>query len=91
MFKVGRFGVRQYPDYQEIIEKLTANPPQDENIAKEIFEYLASLYIYSQNWKSLANIKFIPVRDKANKTKIIHTNPSSSYFINKGRKKMYVF
>jgi len=82
-----KFGVHRDPNSTELINKLTKNLPQDENKAKEVFEYLASL---KSNWTSLAELKFIPIRNKIRPDEIVFINPSICLF-KKSTKKPYVF
>jgi hypothetical protein len=82
-----KFGVHEDPNSTELIDILTKNPPQDEDKAKEVFEYLGSLI--GRDWTSLADLKFIPIQDKIQPYKIIFTSPSNC-FINEEIKKMYI-
>ncbi|GBB83189.1 hypothetical protein RclHR1_00010071 [Rhizophagus clarus] len=64
--KVEKFGVRQHPDHDELVKRLTENPPHSKNKAKEIFEYLNSQqkdFTYS-DWNILNNFEFIPIQDE---------------------------
>ncbi|GBB83162.1 hypothetical protein RclHR1_00010044 [Rhizophagus clarus] len=65
-FQVEKLGIRQNPDREKLLNRLTQDPPQDENNAKEIFEYLASqqaCFTYS-DWKKLSDFKFIPTKNE---------------------------
>ncbi|GBB83181.1 hypothetical protein RclHR1_00010063 [Rhizophagus clarus] len=64
--KVGKFNVRHDPSHEKLVKRLTENPPQDKNKAKEIFEYLNSQKKDFDNadWVILNNSKFIPIHDQ---------------------------
>jgi len=63
-YQVGKLGVCQHPDREKLLNRLTQNPPQDKNNAKEIFEYLASCKscFISSDFDMLNDFKFIPVK-----------------------------
>ena len=81
-YQVGKLGVRQHPGREELLNELLENPPQDEDKAKEVFEYLASLEgdLNSNLLADLKFIKFIPIRDKIRPGKIIYISPSDCFF-----------
>ncbi|RIA81211.1 hypothetical protein C1645_837362 [Glomus cerebriforme] len=82
IFYAEQFGVRQNPSHEKLLKRLIEDPPQNEYSAKKIFEYLATQqgdFIHS-DWKILAGLKFIPIRDKFRSDVIIHTNPYSCFF-----------
>jgi hypothetical protein len=79
-----KFGVCENPSSIEISNKLIESPPQDENKAKEVFEYLASLE--TQEWFSLVDQNFIPIQNKSQSDKIVFISPNSCFF-KKGTKK----
>jgi hypothetical protein len=64
-YDAGKLGVRPHPNRELLINSLTQDPPQDEDNAKKIFEYLATQQVYfnGPDWKMLADFKFIPVRN----------------------------
>jgi hypothetical protein len=85
-FQVEKLGVHQNPDRERLLNSLTQDPPQDENNAKIIFEYLASqqtCFTYS-DCKMLADFKFIPVRNGDQ-----HLNSPNNCFL-KLQDEMYV-
>ncbi|RIA91695.1 hypothetical protein C1645_692396 [Glomus cerebriforme] len=85
-FQAEQFGVRQHPSRDKLLNRLIENPSQDENKAREIFEYLASRQgDFNQfDWNKLAGLKFIPIRSK---NVIVLTNPRSCFF--KGQEESY--
>ncbi|RIA99607.1 hypothetical protein C1645_811167 [Glomus cerebriforme] len=77
-----KFKVRQHPDHKELLKRLIEEPPQDENKAKEVFGYLKSQRngFTDSDWKTLANLKFIPVQDKSKPNRYILTDPHNCFF-----------
>jgi hypothetical protein len=67
LFYAEQFGVRQNPNNEQLLARLIDDPPKDENIAIEVFEYLGSQQanFTPPDWKVLADLEFIPTRDKA--------------------------
>ncbi|PKY62297.1 hypothetical protein RhiirA4_488541, partial [Rhizophagus irregularis] len=59
------FGVRQHPNHEKLVKRLTKNPPQNKNKAKEIFKYLSSQQedFTDSDWDTLNNFEFIPIQD----------------------------
>ena len=90
-FYVERFGVCQHPSSEKLLSRLIEDPPQDENDARKIFEYLHSQQggFTPFNWSHLTNLKFIPIRDKNRPYSILHTNPRSCFF--ESQEERYVY
>ena len=80
-FQVERFGVCQHPGREKLLNSLIHNPPRYEN-ARAIFEYLASRQtnFIKSDWDILADLEFIPIRDKFRPGNYILTNPHSCFF-----------
>ncbi|GBB91210.1 hypothetical protein RclHR1_01840007 [Rhizophagus clarus] len=78
--QVGKFGVRQHPSREELLNKLLQNPPQDEDNAEEIFEYLASqITVFNRSdWNRLSKSNFIPARNQ--RGEVILTNSYKCFF-----------
>ncbi|GBB83172.1 hypothetical protein RclHR1_00010054 [Rhizophagus clarus] len=81
-FHVGKLGVHQNPNHEQLLNKLKESPPQDKDDAKKIFEYLASQQgsFTDYDWDTLANLKFIPVQDKIRPSIINYTTPNNCFF-----------
>jgi hypothetical protein len=82
LYYAEQFGVCQNPSNEKLIKRLIDDPPKNEEKAKEIFEYLSSQqgrFIFS-DWKILADLKFIPVRDSLQPDIIIHASPNGCFF-----------
>jgi hypothetical protein len=79
-FKVEKIGVNRHPNREKLLNKLKRGPPKEEDEARKIFEYLTSQQgnFTQSDWKILADLKFIPIRDDADK--ITHTKPGSGFF-----------
>ncbi|GES95293.1 hypothetical protein GLOIN_2v1834046 [Rhizophagus clarus] len=77
---VGKLGVRQNPNREELLNKLLRNPPRDEENAEKIFEYLASRQtdFTFTDLNRLAKFDFIPIRKQHNE--IIFTSPCKCFF-----------
>ena len=90
-FAVEKIGVRQHPDHNQLINRLTENPARDKNKAKAIFEYLATQQgnFTHSNWNSLFNLKFIPVQDKIRPDIMTLTSPRNCFF--KMEEELYVY
>ncbi len=95
-FQAEQFGVCQHPSSIELlnrlreISRLRKNILQNEDKAKEIFEYLASQQgnFTSSDWDILNDLKFIPNKSKIRPYKIILMNPRSCFF--KGQEERYI-
>ncbi|EXX52939.1 hypothetical protein RirG_248640 [Rhizophagus irregularis DAOM 197198w] len=92
LFYAEQFGVCQNPSNEELIKRLVDYPPQNDKKAKEIFEYLSTQQgrFNHSDLKILADLKFIPVRDRFQPHAIIHTNPSGCFF-KTHKKSLYEF
>ncbi|GBB83158.1 hypothetical protein RclHR1_00010040 [Rhizophagus clarus] len=79
-YHVGKLGVRQHPNHEELLIKLLQNPPRDEDNAEKIFEYLASRQteFTRADLNRLTYFNFIPIRNQHNE--IILTYPSRCFF-----------
>ncbi|CAB4438088.1 unnamed protein product [Rhizophagus irregularis] len=68
------FGVRQHPNHEKLVKRLTKNPPQNKNKAKEIFKYLSSQQedFTDSDWDTLNNFEFIPIQDVSQSDEIIN-------------------
>ncbi|PKY51815.1 hypothetical protein RhiirA4_494733 [Rhizophagus irregularis] len=79
--KAEKFGIRQHPNHENLIKKLTENPPQDKNNATKVFEYLYSRQhdFIDANWNTLNNSKFIPIKNE-NKSTYKHIKPRDCFF-----------
>ncbi|KAG9304270.1 hypothetical protein G9A89_019832 [Geosiphon pyriformis] len=72
-------GVREHPSRSQLVEKLSKEPPKNEQIAKEVFEYLASRqgHFIGSDWETLGRQRFIPIL----KNKLIeYINPRGCFF-----------
>ncbi|CAB4394655.1 unnamed protein product [Rhizophagus irregularis] len=72
--KVEKFGVRQHPNHEKLVKRLTENPPQNKNEATEVFEYLNSQQhgFTDFDWNILNNFEFIPIQNESQSDKIIN-------------------
>ncbi|PKY57382.1 hypothetical protein RhiirA4_509810 [Rhizophagus irregularis] len=82
--KVEKFGVRQHPNHEKLVKRLTENPPQNKNEATEVFEYLNSQQhdFADFDWNILNNFEFIPIQNESQSDKIINklVNPRECFF-----------
>ncbi|GBB83155.1 hypothetical protein RclHR1_00010037 [Rhizophagus clarus] len=80
--KVERFGVRQHPSREELLKRLIEEPPQNENKAKAIFEYLASRQtdFTEDDLNSLINLNFIPTKKNSRSKTTTLTCPRNCFF-----------
>ncbi|RGB36391.1 hypothetical protein C1646_758117 [Rhizophagus diaphanus] len=78
--QVGKLGVRQHPNREELLSKLLQNPPRDVVNAEKFFGYLASRQtdFNHSDWNRLVNFNFIPIRNQSNE--IILTSPCKCFF-----------
>ncbi|CAB4431331.1 unnamed protein product [Rhizophagus irregularis] len=78
--QVGKLGVRQNPNREELLSKLLQNLPRDEINAEKIFGYLSSRQadFNHSDWNKLANFDFIPIRNQSNG--IFLTRPCKCFF-----------
>jgi hypothetical protein len=72
--KAEKFGVQQHPNHEQLVKRLTENPPQNKNKAKEIYEYLNSQQknFTNSDWNILNNFEFIPIQDESQPDEIIN-------------------
>jgi hypothetical protein len=72
--KVEKFGVRQHPNHEKLVKRLTENPPQNKNEATEVFEYLNSQQhdFADFDWNILNNFEFIPIQNESQSNEIIN-------------------
>ncbi|CAG8602817.1 13358_t:CDS:2 [Acaulospora colombiana] len=80
------FGVRQYPDNKDILERLSKDSPVNERNARGVFEYLATLQsnFSNQEWMTLRLLKFIPAPNNSRPNEIIYVNPRKCFFTGHG-------
>ncbi|PKY58179.1 hypothetical protein RhiirA4_511803, partial [Rhizophagus irregularis] len=75
--KAEKFGIQQHPNHDKLVKRLTENPPQGENNAMKVFEYLYSRQhdFTNADWNILNNSEFIPIKNE-NK----HIKPRDCFF-----------
>ncbi|GBC47094.2 hypothetical protein GLOIN_2v1761431 [Rhizophagus irregularis DAOM 181602=DAOM 197198] len=75
--KAEKFGIQQHPNHDKLVKRLTENPPQGENNAMKVFEYLYSRQhdFTDADWNILNNSEFIPIKNE-NK----HIKPRDCFF-----------
>ncbi|CAG8699615.1 4190_t:CDS:10, partial [Gigaspora margarita] len=74
-------GIRQHPPSEKLLKRLSQEPPKSIYEAKKIFNYLASRrgdFDY-WDWKTLANLSFIPIQHKSSFSKITYTTPKNCF------------
>ncbi|PKY40926.1 hypothetical protein RhiirA4_454398 [Rhizophagus irregularis] len=78
------FGIRQYPYHEELVKKLTENPPQDGYVAMKVFEYLYSRQhdFTDSDWNILNNSEFVPIKNEneSNGSTYKHIKPRDCFF-----------
>lgn len=81
-FKVGKLGVCQDPNHEELLIRLKENPPKDKIDAEKIFEYLTSQQgkFTDHDWDILVDLEFIPVQNKIGPNIINYANPNNCFF-----------
>ncbi|PKY19450.1 hypothetical protein RhiirB3_432504 [Rhizophagus irregularis] len=81
-FKVGKLGVCQDPNREELLIRLKENPPKDKIDAEKIFEYLTSQQgkFTDHDWDILVDLEFIPVQNKIGPNIINYANPNNCFF-----------
>ncbi|RGB27756.1 hypothetical protein C1646_630205, partial [Rhizophagus diaphanus] len=69
--KAEKFGIRQHPNHDKLVKRLTENPPQGENNATKVFEYLHSQQhdFTDADWNILNNSEFIPIKNENKRIK----------------------
>jgi hypothetical protein len=62
--KAGKFGVHQNPNCKKLINRLIESPPENVNMAKEVFEYLNTQQkgFTDSDWNMLKDFEFIPIQ-----------------------------
>ncbi|UZO10676.1 uncharacterized protein OCT59_002255 [Rhizophagus irregularis] len=75
--KAEKFGIQQHPNHDKLVKRLTENPPQGENNAMKVFEYLYSRQhdFTNADWNILNNSEFIPIKNEN-----IHIKPRDCFF-----------
>ncbi|CAJ0634587.1 2131_t:CDS:10 [Entrophospora sp. SA101] len=74
-------GVEQYPNYLQLSDKLIKEPPENEEKAKLVFEFLFSCTSSSDS-TAFSKLKFIPTRDKNLPNTFKYNLPQDCFFKN---------
>ncbi|CAH1769260.1 12012_t:CDS:2, partial [Entrophospora sp. SA101] len=74
-------GVEQYPNYLQLSDKLIKEPPENEEKAKLVFEFLFSCTSSSDS-TAFSKLKFIPTRDKDLPNTFKYNLPQDCFFMN---------
>ncbi|CAJ0849192.1 15951_t:CDS:10, partial [Entrophospora sp. SA101] len=74
-------GVEQYPNYLQLSDKLIKEPPENEEKAKLVFEFLFSCTSSSDS-TAFSKLKFIPTRDKDLPNTFKYNLPQDCFFKN---------
>ncbi|POV96419.1 hypothetical protein PSHT_15145 [Puccinia striiformis] len=74
-----KFGLKQNPDSQELLDRLLKYPPSDSKKAKSVFEYLSTRVAdFSQSQlQTLKQSKFVPI---SGKKEVPHVAPGGCFF-----------
>ncbi|CAG8511335.1 12498_t:CDS:10, partial [Dentiscutata erythropus] len=74
-------GVQQHPQSKQLLQRLSQEPPKSIYEAEKIFNYLASRRgdLDHWDWKTLANLSFIPVQNKSLSSKITYATPKNCF------------
>ncbi|PRP80386.1 hypothetical protein PROFUN_11984 [Planoprotostelium fungivorum] len=81
---VAPLGVKSNPDADQLVQRLTQNPPSDQNQATKVFQYLAARQgeFKKNHWSRLSTLAFIPVQTEGH---VKRYSPSTCYFSNPDR------
>ncbi|CAG8499425.1 7450_t:CDS:10, partial [Scutellospora calospora] len=80
-FRADELGIRQHPSREQLLNRLTQNPPENEQKAIEIFGYLATRLgdFIKTDWSMLKDLKFIPINNVQTNS-VTYVTPRSCFF-----------